>query len=147
MNEIRQISPNPNPNPSKAKPGRSLCNQITHHLLLCNRPRSRVRPAIRSSCFLISRKFEKPLLADSTGIPAAVTGTGTTEELAAIFLPLPRQPITGDDTGRPSALKEIASYWTACPPEEPIPGLLSEGVVNRLKTKALIGQELLGRES
>lgn len=37
-----------------------------------------------SSCFLISRKFEKSLLADRTGTTGAATAT--TEGLAAIFL-------------------------------------------------------------
>lgn len=61
----------------------------SHHLLLCSRPRSRVRPAMSSSCFLISRKSEKSATVDTPGTVVAAAATETTEEFAAIFLPRP----------------------------------------------------------
>lgn len=84
----------------------------SHHLLLCSRPRSRVRPAMSSSCFLISRKSEKSATVDTPGTVVAAAATETTEEFAAIFLPRPLQPISGNNTCSAEA-KTSASYWSS----------------------------------
>lgn len=114
----------PSPDPSRPAPA-------SHHLLLCNRPRSRVRPAISSSCFLISRKSEKSLLADKMGTPGAVRATGTTDGLAAIFRSQPLQPISSDDTSRAPAPKKVPCYWCALAPGQPIRALTSHNVTER----------------
>ena len=70
-----------------------------------------------SSCFLISRKFEKSPLVERTGTTAAVTAAGTTDALAAIFQARPLQPIISDNTSCPCATKKPACYWRALAPE------------------------------
>lgn len=113
------------------KPARCRPTPTSHHLLLCRRPRSRVRPAISSSCFLISRKFEKSPLADKMGTPGVVRATGTTEGLAAIFLSQPPQPISGDDASGAPASKKLACYWCALAPGQAISDLASHNVTKR----------------
>ena len=103
----------------------------SYHLLLCSRPRSRVRPAISSSCFLISRKFEKSQLDGRTGTEEAVAATDTIEELAAIFLSRPPQPIISENTAWPSEPKKSVCYWRALSTEKPIRNLPSCKVTKR----------------
>lgn len=99
-----------------AQPG-PASPHAAHHLLLCSRPRSRVRPAMSSSCFLISRKSEKSAFVDRTGTAAGATGaTATTDVLAAIFQLGSFQPITGEDTLGPPCSKKPAFHWSALAP-------------------------------
>lgn len=77
-----------------------------------------------SSCFLISRKSEKSALVDTPGTAGVAAATETTEELAAIFLPPPLQPISGDSTCSAKP-KKSASHWSSLAPDQPITSLPS----------------------
>lgn len=65
-----------------------------------------------SSCFLISRKSEKSAIVDTPGTAVVAAATETTEEFAAIFLPRPLQPISGDNICSAEP-KKSASYWSS----------------------------------